>query len=312
LDDDEEDEEGTKVELVGGNRAADDSGEGTGVAAAADPATVLGRAVGDISMEVFLANDSSLARGSFEDVEEAETESAPSSVFRFFCKLALRSASSSGSVSSRVSFFRFTLVFVVIVVVVVTGRVCFSSALSLSFSLSLSMGIVVLDIRIALDFLSWVCWIDAVEGGLECDSLGPAGVEGLVGVSTPSCADDCLTAFEAEPGCFLTGAWEWDAEGLDAGDSAGSFPFVLAAAAAAAAFDALAPSSFIWTSVFCFCASAFTLAFFSLISFDITPRFASSFDEEDGPPGVAFAVVLLDELTPAAEFEVGIVFVVLL
>jgi len=204
-----EDEEGTIVELVGGSRVADDSGEGAGVVAVPAPAvTVLGRAVGDKSVEGFLANDNSLARGSFErDVEEAETESAPSSVFLFFCKLALRSASSSGSVSSRVSFFRFTLVFVVVViVVVVTGRV---SDLSFSFSLSLSVGIVVLDIRIALGFLSWVCWVDAVEGGFDCESLGvgraSAGVEGLVGVSTPSGVDDDLTPFEAEPGCLLTG-----------------------------------------------------------------------------------------------------------
>jgi hypothetical protein len=49
-----------------------------------------------------------------------------------------------------------------------------------------------------------------------------------------------------------------------------------------------------------------------LISFDITPRFASGFDEEDGPPGVAFAVVPLDALAPAAEFEAGVEIAVLL
>jgi len=257
----------------------------------------------------FLGNDGSLARGSLDNDDAAGTVNASSSILRFFCRLALRTASSSGSGSSRTGFFRFTLV--------VAVRVCFSTAFSLSLSFSLSAGIVFLDIRIvevALGFLSWVCWVDAVEGGLDCeevDSFGvgwaSAGVAGLDGVSTPSCADALRVFDAADPESLFAGPCERDID-LDAGEFVGSFAFALAALK-----DAFALSSFICTSVLGFCPSAFTLAFFSLTSFDITPRFASGFDElEDEPPVVAFGEVPWDEPAPAAEPNAGVDVVVLL
>jgi hypothetical protein len=134
---DEEDDVG-KLELLwdGTDARAGSSGEGVEVA--------FGRAGGDKSVDGFLGNDGSF-RGSF-GVEEPVTWTVPSSILRFFCRLAFRAMSSLRSFSSRDGFFRFTLV---------TVGVCRSS----SFSIFLSDGVTFFDIRIVdvvLCFLSWL------------------------------------------------------------------------------------------------------------------------------------------------------------
>ena len=137
--DDEDDDGNAELIWDGADARAGASGEGAAVA--------FGRAGGDRSVGGFLGNDRSLARGSF--VDEPATERMASSILRFFCKLAFRSASSSRSFSSRDGFFRLTLVVVV--------GVCLSS--TLSFSLSLSDVGIFFDMRIvevALGFLSWL------------------------------------------------------------------------------------------------------------------------------------------------------------
>lgn len=103
-----------------------------------------GRAGGVRSVEGFLGNDRSLTRGSFVFGASAATACALSSVFRFFCRLAFRIASSFASSSSRDAFFRFALV-------------AAAASLSSALSISLSKGATFLDIRIvevALGFLS--------------------------------------------------------------------------------------------------------------------------------------------------------------
>jgi hypothetical protein len=118
--------------------------------------------------------------------------------------------------------------------------------------------------------------------------------------------NNVLGTLEADLGILFAGSCERDA-GLDAGDSVCSFPFP------PVILDAFALSSFICTSVFGFDPSVFTLGFFSLASFDITPRFASGFDDDDEPLVVTLGVVPLEGgLTPAAACGTGEGAVVLL
>jgi len=135
---DEEDDTSGELLWDGTDARAESSGEGVVVLA--------GRAEGDRSVEGFLGNDRSLTRDSFE-AGAPVAGSALSSVLRFFCRLAFSAASSSGSLSSRDGFFRFTLA--------EAGGVTFSS----TFSLSLSVGVTFFDMRmveVAVGFRSWV------------------------------------------------------------------------------------------------------------------------------------------------------------
>jgi hypothetical protein len=112
-------------------------------------------------------------------------------------------------------------------------------------------------------------------------------VEGLAGVSAevpePASRDDTLGTLVAEPGRLFAGPGPGpsgrDAD-LEAGESVGSFPFP------PITLDTFALSSFICTSVVLgFELSVFDLAFFSLASLDVTPRFASGFDDDEGALG---------------------------
>lgn len=108
-------------------------------------------------------------------------------------------------------------------------------------------------------------------------------MEGLAGISAevpePASRDDTLGTLDAEPGRLFAGAGPGpcgrDTE-MDAGETVSSFPFPLIT------LDAFALSSFICTSVvFGFELSVFGLAF-SFASLDVTPRFASGFDDDEG------------------------------
>lgn len=128
-----------------------------------------------------------------------------------------------------------------------------------------------------------------------CVGRASTGVEGLSSVSAefpdPS-SGDVLGVFDADPGSLFAVPCELD-PGLEAGNSVVSLLF----AAALVTLAAFVVSSFISTSVFGFGPSALALTFFSLTSFDTTPRFASGFEE---PLDVPLWVLPLDAVVPAA------------